>query len=108
MILFLRNKNNRSIVDLEIFVKKENSREFIELRSVVLIETYSQFLLENLDKKEEIIEIFTDISELRGWLWESFFMGEENDPNKYNEVVKILRNKFVDIAKKYNLIYVED
>lgn len=108
MTLFLRNKNNRSIVDLELYVKKENGKQFVELHSGVIIDKYSEFLLENLDKKEEIIEDFTEISELRGWLWESFFMDDENDGSKYQEVLSLVRARLKETAKKYNLYYVED
>ena len=112
MILFLRNQKNRSIVDLDCYVKTEYegnaSRKFVEISSSVLIDTYSEFLLENLDKKEQIVEDFNNISELRGWLWESYFMGGDNDPEKYQEVLKELQIYLKTIAVKYNLRYVED
>ena len=71
MVLFIRNKKNRSIVDLDVYTKEG----YIEITSCVLIDTYSEFLLENLDRKEEIISDFNEISELRGWLWEKYFRG---------------------------------
>jgi|JFJP01.1.fsa_nt_gi hypothetical protein len=108
MILFLRNNKNQSIVDLEVWVKTEDNNSFIELQSVVIIETYSKFLLKNLDRKTEIIEDFSIIDELRGWLWENYFGGEHNDPKKYPEVLLFLRTLLKKIAEKYDLIYVED
>ena len=108
MILFLRNNKNQSIVDLEVWVKTENDYKFVEISSVVIIETYSKFLLKNLDRKTEIIEDFSNISELRGWLWEKYFCGGDNDPKKYPEVLLELKRLFETIAEKYDLNYVED
>jgi membrane-bound acyltransferase YfiQ involved in biofilm formation len=109
MILFLRDEKNRSIVDIEFYIKHEGDfKDFIELHSVVCIESYSYFLLENLDKKDKIIETFDFISELRGWLWESYFMGKQNDVKEYDNVLKLLRNFMHEWAKEFNLKYVED
>jgi hypothetical protein len=112
MIIFLRNQNNRTILDLDCYVKTEyeanESRKFVEVSADVSILYYSKFLLENLDKKEEIIQDFYDMSELRGWLWERYFMGGDNDPEKYDDVIKELRTMIKGYASKYNLRYVED
>ncbi len=108
MILFLRNNKNRTILDCDVYIKSEEERKYIEISSVVVIKTYSEFLLENIKRKDEIINDFSELDDLRGWLWESYFMGDENDPEKYNDVIKILRKRIGDIAIKYNLNYVED
>ena len=108
MILFLRNDKNESIVDIECFVKKEEGREFVELHASVIIEPYSKFLLENLDRKDDIIADFSKVSELRGWLWESYFMGGDNDPKEYDNIIKLLRKELQKMAEYYKLSYVED
>lgn len=109
MILFLRSKNNRTIVDIECFVKKEEEgKEFIELHSSIIINEYSMFLLDHLDKATEIIRDFDALSELRGWLWERYFMGGDNDPKEYNNVIKALQEILKSVAEKYDLYYVED
>ena len=107
MILFLRSQKNRTIVDIECFVKTEEGRKFVELHADVAIDTYSKFLLENLNRKDEIIEDFSAISELRGWLWEKYFCGGDNDPKEYPNVIKGLQALLQSHAKKYNLAYVE-
>lgn len=107
MILFLRDEKNNSIVDIECYIKNDDGA-YIELSSAVDILYYSVFLLENLDRKVEIIQDFSEIDELRGWLWEKYFMGGKNDPDKYDDVITILRDMLRGIAKKYNLNYVED
>ena len=108
MILFLRNQKNRTIVDIECFVKTEEGRRFIELHADVAIDTYSKFLLENLDRQKEIIEDFSAMSELRGWLWEKYFCGGDNDPKEYQNIIRQLQALLQGHAEKYNLRYVED
>jgi len=108
MIFFLRNNKNQTIVDLEVFVKTENDNKFIELHCNIDIEYYSNFLLENLDQKANIISTFAKISELRGWLWERYFMGGKNDPKKYGDVLEKLRTYLKDVATIFDLYYVED
>ena len=108
MILFLRDEKNNSIVDLECYVKTEDGRSYVELHSSVDIFYYSIFLLTNPDKQPEIIKDFSEIDELRGWLWEVYFMGGDNDPEKYGDVIAELRKMLKAVANKYNLGYVED
>jgi len=108
MILFLRDKKKRSIVECECYVKKEEGQKFIELHSVIDIRAYSELLLSKETIQDEIVSDFIELSELRGWLWESYFMGEQNDPEKYSDVIRILREMFTQIATKYELYYVED
>ena len=111
MILFLRDAKNNSIVDLECYVKtgEDNPNyKYVELSVVVDIQWYSIFLLMNLDRKIEIISDFSDIQELRGWLWESYFGGGDNDPDKYDDVIAELRKMLKAVASKYDLGYVED
>jgi len=108
MILFLRNEKRESIVDVECFVKTEDDRKFVEINASVIIRPYSEFLLENLDKKDEIIEDFENIDDLRGWLWESYFMGGDNDPEEYDNIIKLLQEGLKEIGQKYKLSYVED
>ena len=51
MTLFLRTQKNKTIVDIEV---SKN-----DVRCAIDIENYSKFLLENLDKKEQIINDFS-------------------------------------------------
>jgi len=108
MILFLRNDKRESLVDVECFVKTEDDRKFVEINASVIIEPYSKFLLENQDKADEIIADFSQIDELRGWLWESYFMGGDNDPKEYDNIIKLLQEGLKEIGQKYKLSYVED
>lgn len=109
MILFLRDQNNNTIVDLECYVDTgDKDYEFIELHVTVDIMYYSAFLLQNLWRKEEVVVMFSDIQELRGWLWEVYFGGQRSDPDKYDDVLAELRKKLRAVAKHFDLDYVED
>lgn len=109
MTIYIRNDKNKTILDCDYYIKTEGDSKFLEIKSSVIIETYSEFLLNsNSEKQMEIVEDFTELSELRGWLWESYFLGGDNNPEEYDNVLKILRRKISTIAKKYSLIYVED
>jgi hypothetical protein len=104
MIFYLRDDNNKSIVDVECYVTEGH----VELHSTVIIEYFVPFLLSNLSMEEEITEDFDNISKLRGWLWETHFMGRKNTSDEYDTIIKILVDYFDKIAKIYNLRYVTD
>jgi len=111
MILFLRDDKNNTIVDLECWVKTaedDKDYKYIELSVSIDIFYYSVFLITNPDKQAEIIGDFSDIQELRGWLWEVYFNGQRSDPDKYDDVIANLREKLKAVAQKYDLYYVED
>lgn len=105
MILFLRNKHNQSIVDIELYINDDGA---VELYPSVIIEKYSKFLLENLNIANEIISDFSAIDDLRGWLWESYFGLRQNTKDEYDNVLEIVRTALREVANKYNLSYVED
>lgn len=116
MILFLRNEKNRTIAEVDCYVKTEDDRKFVELHATVDILYYSRFLLQSINdpfvwageaptQTQEIIDDFYEISELRGWLWEVY---QDTEPENYNDIIKILREKIIKLADKYNLRYVED
>lgn len=63
-------------------------------------------MLDNLDRKNDIIESFSFISDLRGWLWEVYFLCERNVPEKYNDVFKELKEILKSVAEDFNLFYV--
>jgi len=122
MILFIRDKKNNTILDAELTIKwhednkKDNKKEnknpdnyYVELSSLVCIEPYSRLLLSTPEEeREEIIATFDALQELRGWLWESYFMNKKNTSDEYDNVLKELRTMLKGVAEKYDLYYVED
>ena len=110
MTLFLRNEKNETILDLEVWVKTEDSYSFVELSSSINIKNYSLMLIKNTDKEKQIemISDFDELSELRGWLWEVFFMVKKNEPEEYEFVVQELKVILKKVADKYGLFVVQD
>ena len=110
MTLFLRNKDNRTIVDINIYIKTENDYKFIEISSSVDIFEYSNILLSLPDKRitQGFINDISNLSELRGWLWEVYFSTKDNDPSEFQKVIEIVKENLKTISEDYNLIFVED
>lgn len=110
MILYLRNKENKTILDVDIWIKKEDGDSFVELSSSINIKNYSLMLLKNIDneKQLEMISDFETLSNLRGWLWEVFFMTKQNEPEEYDLAVTELKAILKKIADKYDLRVVQD
>lgn len=104
MILFLRNKNNQTIFEADIYV----SDDVVELHSTVDIENYSKLLTSNLDRENEIIRTFDELSELRGWMWERYFSSKKNKPKELNNVIDEVRNRLTKVAKSLSLSVVTD
>lgn len=102
MTIFLRNNKNQTIVDIEF----NDSKKGMDLHAAVEIDTYSKLLLDNLNRKEEVIEDFNNISQLRGWFWEIYM--ELTDEPTFNDAIAQIKNKLIPIAEKYKLNYVTD
>lgn len=98
MTLFLRNKRNQTVLDLELW----EQQGMVDLSSVVVIDTYSEFLLENLERSAEVVADFKELSELRGWLFERFAYEKRRN---FDEVLAALKSILTTVAKKYGLIF---
>ena len=115
MIYFLRDKDNNTIIETECWVKTDynsdgSKHEYVEISSSVDVMHYSSYLLE-LGKSEEALDFIITInalSELRRWLWESFFMVNDNTPNKLDDVRAKISEFYSDSAKNLNLNFVTD
>ena len=110
MTLFLRNKENNTLLDLDVWVNKEDDHSCVEVSSGVDILNYSNLLItiEDAEKRKELIRDFSDLSELRGWLWERYFMTKKNTPEEIDNVVKELQEILNKVASKYDLHLVTD
>ena len=112
MTLFLRTEKGETILDLEIYIKTEDGNSFVEISSSIDIKNYSLFLLKNFDiytlKQGKIIADFDQLSELRGWLWEVYFMNKKNTEKAFDNVLSEIKKILINIAKKYNLRFIID
>ena len=106
-IFFLRNRNNKTIVDCEVYPvsskpEYKNQDGYVELHSIVVIDIYTDLLLENLEHAETLKTIFREIQELRGWLWESYLPNKDNKADRYVDVLRELRKMFANYATQIN------
>lgn len=97
MVHFLRNEKNRTIIECEIYN--------YDLKTSTNIEEYSKMLIDlhNKDQHYPFIESFSNLSEIRGWWWE-----QGKDSGEYQSMHDFVKEKFLEVAKKYNLNYVTD
>ena len=112
MIHFLRDSSNKTIIETEVWNKQDsNSNEidkYTEISSSVDIYNYSIFLLSTDIVKSIVIIEIGKLDELRGWLWESFYMVGMNDGTKKDEIEGLVRDMYKDAAEKLGLHYVTD
>ena len=112
MTLFLRDEKNNSVVDMDCWIETsedDSDYKYIELSVTVDIQSYSMLLLRQpLKKQVQVITDFSDIQELRGWLWERYFMGGKNDPDKYDDVLAKLKAMLREVGERYDLALVQD
>lgn len=99
MTYYLRDKNNKTLVDIEVKCNK-NLPLNSDLSVAVVINNYSEFLLASKNQ-QQVINDFDEISELRG-LWFEQKCGEWEN---INEFTNNYLHKFVE---KYDLIVVMD
>jgi hypothetical protein len=97
MIHFLRNKNNRNIIECEVYKD--------DLSSSVNIENYSSMLLDLYGKgaHHSFISEMSDLDEIRGWWWE-----QAKSSGDYKSIDDFVREKFLMVAEHYDLNYITD
>lgn len=90
-------------MDCEIYPKEG----YTELHCFIDIEEYSKLLLSaKPEMKVDIVNDFSFLQELRGWLWEA---RGSNTADEYMNIVADVRNTFLKpLADKYGMRYVED
>jgi hypothetical protein len=116
MILFLRDKNNENLYEVEI--NKSKDKRIIDVHGSVNVEEVLWYVVEKTRNGEnalivEFIKDFSFLDEIRGWYWEvynnnRFFHNEEEVEKEYDDVVREIRKKLKAIAPKYSLSVVED
>lgn len=97
MIHYLRNQRNLTIIECSVYKG--------DLSTATNIEEYSKMLIDlhNKDLHYPFIKAISDLDEIRGWWWEV-----EEDSGNYESIDKFVQEKFLEVAKKYNLNYVTD
>jgi len=121
MVIYLRDKNGNNLFETEIYIKTDyekdgSSHRYVELSTNIYIEGYSELLINVMDAGYagnsieilNLINTFDNLYELRGWLWESYFMNKKNNPDEINLVIKEVKTMLDIVAIKYHLNLIED
>jgi hypothetical protein len=106
MIIYLRNEEGLTLVDVEITKSmgdpnNPEDKGHVDLQSVVMIDTYTDLLLKNLQAASVLKFIFQELQELRSWIW-GYFLENNNEANEYDNVVKEVRRILSDSAFNIN------
>ncbi len=97
MVHFLRNENNRTIIECEVYKDDLSAGTSIENYSTMLID------LHNKDLHHPFISDISQLDQIRGWWWEM-----AKDSGNYKSIDDFVKEKFMEVAKKYDLNYVTD
>lgn len=110
MTIYLRNENNDDILYCELWQEgdMDNKGLYLDLKCILEIGAYSGLLINNLDRKDEVIKDFVSLSNLRKWLWETVGAYFNGNKDYYEKIHGMLGEIFNEVANKYNLKYVED
>ena len=111
MIFFLRDKDtDETIADIEYYINDIDGYKFLELKPIIMLQPYSYKLLEIKDKteKNEFIYLMDFVSELRGWLNETYFQGRQNTIEEYDDVLEAIRKILKNVAQRTDTYLVED
>lgn len=110
MVYYLRD-SNKTIVDLEIYNDKyDNGEPCLEVSFSLMVEAYSNFLLNIKDKSAQrnFIDVINELSEIRGWVWEVSGVNDPYTEEKRDNVVKDIKNEMIKLAKRFDLEFVQD
>lgn len=110
MTIFIRTQENDTVAEADVWVDSQDDHRFVEVSSSINILTYSKLLLgkENLEDAALMAHDMDAVSELRGWLWERYFMTKKNTPEELDDVRKEVEAMFRRIAEKHGLTVVVD
>lgn len=114
MTLFIRDKNNKTLFELETWVatrpEEEGGGSYSEISTSIDVKNYSLHLLHKVEPKEQVVftYVFDELSNLRGWLWESYYMTGDNDGSDQDKIVDKLKHFLREVASRFNLLMIED
>lgn len=97
MVHFLRNTLNRTIVECEVYGNDLSAGTNIKEYSAMLID------LHHKDMHYPFIQAIADLDQIRGWWWE-----QAEGSGEYDSIDDFVKEKFLEVAKKYDLNYVTD
>lgn len=105
MVIFLRDKNNRDIWEIEIYEKNGS----VDISTAIYLKEYSLKLFTiGIGKLIEFVDDMTYLTELRGIFFESCDENFKRARNDYSFAIEYIREIVKRIGKKYDLRVVED
>lgn len=110
MIHFLRSEYGRKGDNIIETMTLGSYEDFnFDLYSVINTKVYSEILL-NISESEDIniyefINDINNLNELRRWYWEEL---NKESITSTDDIEKLIANKYIEIANKYDLYYVAD
>jgi hypothetical protein len=110
MIFYIRDAKNNDVFELELWTKIESGRRNIEIKSSIHVAGYSKFLVANQGSIDDIVSDFSELEDMRGWMWEQYFATKKNDGSQsdYIAIHGHIRSRLTEVAIKYGLMMVED
>jgi hypothetical protein len=113
MVLFLRNKENKTIVEVDLYKEKydDGSGYYLDCMPYINIPKYSDILIKLKTREEQVecIDYFDKIDKLRMWLNEVYKPNNKGVPDsEFGNVKNEMKSLFLEVANKYDLYYVED
>lgn len=104
MVHFIRNNENRTIIECEVVTHKNDLSAAVNIREFVA-------KMKELHKwiQDDFTEDIASLAEIRGWWWE-----QAEDSGDYASIDDFVSEKFKAVVNKYNngdfehLIYVTD
>lgn len=97
MVHFLRNTNNRTIIECDVYKEDLHTSVDVKNYSMVLIDMH------NHDRHYPFINDIDNLSEIRGLWWE-----REMDFGNWESIDKFVEAQYTEVAERYGLIYVTD
>lgn len=97
MIHFLRNKENKTIIECDVYNNDLSVATNIEEYSKMLIDLHNKHL------HYPFIKSISYLDEIRGLWWE-----QVEYSGKYESIDEFVKEKFLEVAEKYNLNYVNN
>lgn len=109
MTLFIRTKDNRTLVDIEVPSNK------FDIRSAINIEEYSKVLIHYVKNEPCKVDIFIkaidEFSEIRGWLWEMYIhtLPKSRPTEEYCIMIRDeVKKRMKEVCTTFDLSFVED
>lgn len=103
MTIYLRTPENDTLLDINVF----NNNDQVDLQSIVNIKNYSTFLLDHYYRRHEITKTFNDLSEMRGWLFETYLPLENKNATK-EDVIERVKLILKGVSNNFKLNVVTD